>query len=103
MAHSGPFTFTSDIWQWDARRSDGWYFTSLPEELADDIDAAFGHRAAGFGSVKVEVTIGRTTWQTSIFPDSKRGTYVLPLKKAVRTMERLSVGQETTVALRVIA
>jgi hypothetical protein len=36
--------------------------------------------------------VGATSWRTSIFPDSKTGTYLLPVKKAVRTAERLEPG-----------
>jgi len=97
------FEFTAEVWRWDARKSDGWFFVSLPDDLADDIDAEFGHRAAGFGSLRVEVAIGTSRWQTSIFPDAKRRTYVLPVKQAVRTKEGLAGGSAATVTLTVIA
>lgn len=91
------------MWRWESRTSDGWFFVSLPESVADDIEAEFGHRAAGFGSLRVDVTVGSSRWQTSIFPDSKRATDVLPLKKAVRTKEGLGPGSTASVALTVIA
>lgn len=100
---SSPATFSGEVWQWDARTSDGWFFVSLPDELADQIDAEYGHRAAGFGSLRVEVAIGTSRWQTSIFPDSKRRTYVLPIKKAVRTKEGIVPGGTADVSLTVIA
>ena len=69
--------------------------------MSDDIlDAA--PRTGGFGSVKVEATVGGTTWQTSLFPDSKRAAYVLPVKKAVRSAESIDVGDRTTVRLNLI-
>lgn len=92
--------FEAALWEHDGSAS--WFFLSLPEDLADDLEAEHGHRAAGFGSLKVEVTIGATTWRTSIFPDTKRGTYVLPVKKAVRTAEGLAAGSTAAVALDVI-
>jgi hypothetical protein len=99
---TSPVEFVAEVWQWDARKSDSWYFVSLPPDLADDIDAEHGHQAKGFGSLRVEVRIGTTTWQTSIFPDTKQATYVLPLKKQVRTQERLANGQRTEVTLEVL-
>lgn len=102
-AMASPATFSAEVWQWDARTSDGWFFVSLPDELADQIDAEFGHRAAGFGSLRVDVTVGTSRWQTSVFPDAKRKTYVLPLKQAVRTKEGLVAGGRATVSLTVIA
>lgn len=94
-------TFTADVWQ--HRADGGWHFLSLPEPLADDIEERHGAQAAGFGSLRVEVRIGSTTWATSIFPDSKRGTYVLPVKKAVRTAEGLADGSTVEVELTVLA
>ena len=61
------------------------------------------HLEAGFGSLRVEVTIGSTTWRTSVFPDTKRGTYLLPVKKQVRTAEGLAGGSVCSIELRVVA
>jgi len=76
---------------------------SLPEDVADDIDERYGHLEAGFGSLRVEVVIGSTTWRTSVFPDTKRGTYVLPVKKQVRTAEGLVDGSMCSIELSVVA
>jgi hypothetical protein len=97
-----PIEFVAEVWQWDSRKSDSWFFVSLPPDLADDIDAEHGHRTKGFGSLRVEVRIGTTTWRTSIFPDTKKATYVLPLKKAVRTNEGLKNGSKADVILTVL-
>lgn len=94
------FVFRAELWEHDGPAA--WFFISLPDEIADDIDERFGQFAGGFGSVRVEVTIGSTTWQTSLFPDSKRATYVLPVKKQVRTAERLSAGSAVDVRLAVV-
>jgi len=94
-------TFDAEVWVHDADA--GWHFLSVPEAISDDLEATFGHRAAGFGSLRVDVRIGSSRWQTSLFPDAKRAVYVLPLKKAVRTAEGLVVGTTATVQLDVIA
>jgi Domain of unknown function (DUF1905) len=93
--------FTAELWEYDGPAA--WHFVSLPDDIADDIEEQFGHRAGGFGSVRVEVTVGATTWRTSLFPDSKRATYVLPMKKPVRVAEGLRVGAPVAVTLRVLA
>lgn len=94
------FEFDAEVWEHDG--STAWFFVSLPEPIADEIDGTFGHRAKGFGSLRVEVTIGATTWQTSIFPDNKRGTYVLPVKKAVRQAEDLGDGTRAKLDLEIL-
>ena len=94
------YAFTAELWEWEGKAA--WHFVSLPEDVTDEIDERHGADAGGFGSVKVEVTIGSTTWHTSIFPDSKRGTFILPVKKAVRTAEDLADGAMAEVRLRVL-
>lgn len=95
------FTFSAPLWAWEAQ--DSWYFVTVPTEVSDEIGVRFGTRAAGFGSIRVEVTVGQTTWRTSVFPDKKRGAYVLPVKKAVRKAEGLDDGTTAKVNLRVVA
>ena len=96
------YEFDADLWRWDVRKTDGWTFVSLPTDLADEINDVAGPISRGFGSLRVDVTIGATTWRTSIFPDSRRGTYVLPLKRAVRSAENLQVGDVARVRLRLV-
>jgi Domain of unknown function (DUF1905) len=92
------FSFRAEVWEHDSPGA--WHFLSLPEDAADEIDELTHGTTRGFGSVRVEVTIGATTWRTSIFPDSKRRTYVLPLKRQVRTAEHLDVGSRPEVVVR---
>ena len=85
---------------WLSESTGSWHFVSLPEEVADQIrgmtDAA---SRPGFGSVRVSARIGGTAWRTSVFPDAKRGTYVLPVKQPVRRAEGVSAGDVVTVAV----
>lgn len=97
---AGRFSFSAEVWEHDGPGA--WHFISLPGEQADDIEARYGHQVGGFGSVRVEATIGATRWSTSLFPDRKRETYVLPLKKAVRSAEGLEAGSTAQVELRVL-
>lgn len=97
MPRARTFSFDAELWLSDGHG--GFHFLDLPEEMADVIDAEQADRRAGFGSVRVEVTIGSTTWLTSLFPDTKRKTYVLPVKKAVRTAEQLEIGSVAHVDL----
>jgi len=94
------YTFEAEVWEWSSKTS--WFFVSLPEDEADDIEERYGRRAAGFGSIRVEVTIGSSTWRTSLFPSNEEKTYVLPLKKAVRTAEGLGPGSIAAVELVVV-
>ena len=93
------FSFRAPLWEWSGKG--GWFFVTLPPDAADDI-AAIPRIERGFGSVRVRVTIGGTTWSTSVFPDTKLGSYVLPVKKAVRTAEGIDEGNDVDVTLEVL-
>ena len=97
--------FTAALWRWQARdeQSGGaWFFVSLPFDVADAIEDETGPRP-GFGSVRVEVSVGTSTWRTSVFPSAAERTLVLPVKKAVRVAEGLVEGGPCTVRLRTVA
>ncbi|WP_117215945.1 DUF1905 domain-containing protein [Allorhizocola rhizosphaerae] len=97
------FEFEAELWIWDARRDDSWTFVSVPTDLSEEIrELADGPPRRGFGSVRVRVTIGRSTWATSIFPDSGRKAYVLPIKRAVRRSEGIEAGDTATVTLELV-
>ena len=57
---------SAGLWRYDGEA--GWFFVSLPPDLADAIYEENGP-ARGFGSVKVSVRIGSSRWATSVFPD----------------------------------
>ncbi len=87
---------------WEAEGNAAWVFVTLPHDVADDI-ADRSPKRPGFGSVPVEVTIGGTTWRTSLFPDKRAASFVLPVKRAVRTAEGLVVGDVVPVSLDIDA
>lgn len=96
------YTFSAELWKWDARPdTTGWIFVTLPEDVADDVDEA-ALMTGGFGSVKVNVTCGNTTWSTSLFPDSSSGSFVLPIKKAVRTAQEIDEGDTAEFTIEVV-
>ncbi len=94
------FRFRAALWRWP---KGNWYFVTLPFDVSDEIDDGASAARVGFGSVRVEVTIGATTWSTSVFPDTKAQAFVLPVKRAVRTAEGIDDGDDVDVELRVIA
>jgi hypothetical protein len=96
-------TFDSELWLWDARRNDSWTFLTVPVAESEEIRELAGHGLRrGFGSVRVRVTLGGSTWTTSIFPDGARSAYVLPIKRTVRRAERLEAGDTATVTIELI-
>ena len=92
--------FHAVIWEHAPEEPGSWHFLTLPDEVADDVAFEAGPRG-GFGSVRVEVSIGSSTWRTSLFPDSKSDSFVLPVKKPVRKSNGLRAGDTCEVRLQV--
>ena len=96
------YEFSAELWVWKARLEEGWTFASVPVEESEEILAYSESRPrAGFGSVRVAVTIGGSSWQTSVFP-SGDGMYALPVKKAVRRAEGIEAGDVVAVTLEIL-
>jgi hypothetical protein len=93
--------FEAPLWEWDARR-ESWTFVSLPADASEDIRHLTAGLRRGFGAVKVRAVIGSSEWSTSIFPDSARAAYVLPVKRAVRERNGLTVGALAAVTVEIL-
>ncbi|WP_353654105.1 DUF1905 domain-containing protein [Arthrobacter sp. NEB 688] len=95
MVTDRAWTFEATLW-----RDGGWRFVTVPAQASDEVDAVVGDATGGFGSVRVRVQVGATTWLTSVFPSTAHAAYVLPVKKAVRAAEALDEGDTVRVVLR---
>jgi hypothetical protein len=91
------YQFDAELWQHSGPAA--WFFLTIPADIADEITEFTAGDRRGFGSVRVTVTAGRTTWDTSIFPDSASESYVLPVKRQVRDREALDAGHTVHVTL----
>jgi hypothetical protein len=92
------------VWIWRPSEGSGatsWFFLTIAGEAAEQVRVRAPARRGGFGSVPVEARIGATIWRTSLFPSREAGSYLLPLKVAVRRAEALVEGSAVTVVLRV--
>ena len=82
----------------DRPTPDAWCFVTLPPEVVDEVRERSGE-PRGFGSVRVHVEAAGLSWDTSVFPDSASDSFVLPVKKAVRTAAGVAEGDDLTVTL----
>jgi hypothetical protein len=92
------YTMTSSVLVYQGMSA--WRFLCLPKKQGQEIKERFGARAKGWGSLPVSVTVGKTTWDTSIFPDKKIGSYLLPLKAKVRKIEAIKDDARVTCTIR---
>ena len=73
------------------------HFVPIPNPQSIKIKALAPRLTYGWGVIPVTCTIGDTTFTTSLFP--KDGGYLVPIKNAVRTAERIDLGDPVTLLL----
>jgi hypothetical protein len=76
----------------------GWHFVNLSAKHTSAVRTLFRIDARPFGSIPAEVTIGKTKWRTSLFPDKKSDSYIFAIKADVRRKEQIAAG-DTVVAM----
>ncbi|MEK7509478.1 MAG: DUF1905 domain-containing protein [Patescibacteria group bacterium] len=99
------FEIKGKVWRYEG--PGGWYFVYVPEALSRRIkDAArnpgrAGKKKGGFHFVRIKATIGKTSWNTSLFPTSGKGggagPYLLAIKADVRHKEGIAEGDAVKV------
>jgi hypothetical protein len=91
-------TIHAEVWRHTGAAA--WHFVPLPHELADEIRARVAGAPSPFGMARVQATIGTTTWSTSLYADTKRASFLLPIKSDVRRRERIADGDTVEIRLR---
>jgi hypothetical protein len=77
------------------------HFMSVPDDRSGEIRLHALEMPRGFGSVRVEVSLGAISWRTSVFP-VKSGGYFLPIKIDVVRKAGIAAGDEDTVGLELL-
>jgi hypothetical protein len=100
-------SFTAPLLVWRIENEGEMSYVTITGETAEAIGAyelvrrlELGRRR-GFGSVKVEVAVGKSRWSTSVFPQ-KTGGWFLPVKKAICRAEGLEEGDDIAVRLELL-
>jgi len=87
--------FAGELWFW--RGPAPFHFVTVPDAECAELAELARVVSYGWGMVPVTATLGGTEWTTSLFP--KDGQYLVPIKDAVRSAERIEVGDVVTVGL----
>lgn len=95
------YTMTEKVYLYPGE-SANWHFVPVTKKIGQEIKEKYGKAARGFGSLKVEVTLGKSVWQTSIFPDKYSGSYILFLKAKVRKDEDIEAGDKVKFTIKLI-
>jgi hypothetical protein len=99
--HAIKYELEADVWIYSGQGA--WHFVTIPEKESKEIKELFSGLSRGWGSLPVNVRLGETSWRTSVFPDKSSGTYILPLKKAVRDKEGVADGGKVSFSIEILA
>ena len=92
------YTVRAKVWRW---KNGSWHFANLAPKQSAEIKRRFGSTARGWGSIRVQITIGETQWQTSLFPTNDNKTYLFAIKKDVRKAEGIDAGDTITATVSI--
>jgi hypothetical protein len=96
-APSVELEFEGEVIHW--RGPSPFHFVTIPEEQCREIADLSSLVTYGWGVIPVTAELGSTRWTTSLFP--KQGSYLLPVKDAIRTAERIELGETVRVRLTI--
>ncbi|WP_223266624.1 DUF1905 domain-containing protein [Luteibaculum oceani] len=91
------YAFSSTLWK--SSEAGAWYFVSLPDELSKEIRTHSQWMEEGWGRLKAEASIKDVKWSTAIWFDSKKNTYLLPIKAEIRKKLNLTDGVHLDIEL----
>lgn len=73
------------------------YFVATPSEITDEIEIYKRELSYGWGVIPARITIGDVSVTTSLIP--RAGTFLIPLKDAIRKPNGIELGQTVSIRL----
>ncbi len=93
------FDFKGRVWKHDGPA--GWLFVYVEKFISTEILALTkGKKKVGFGFIPIQATLGRSTWDTAIFPNKER-KYLLAIKRSIGRVENTKEGDIVDVRLTI--
>lgn len=83
------FRIQGKVWRYPGAA--GWFFVNTGKEIAADIRFLEDVQKVGWGYVRVTAQVGRTRWDTTLFP-TKEKDFLLAVKASVRKAEKIEAG-----------
>lgn len=76
------FTLNAKVWCWPGDAP--WHFVNIDKNISEKIRSIYTK-----GFVRVRAKVGKTSWETSLFPHKLSGAYLLSIKASVRKKESI--------------
>lgn len=94
MADKKRFIVKGKVWVYPGLG--GWHFVYVDKKFSEKLKKEKTTNRVGFSFVKIKARLGKTEWNTSLFP-TKEGPYLLSIKASVRKKEAVYDGDDVTV------
>ncbi len=90
-------SFISEVIYW--RGPAPFFFLKAPESVAMEIHEISKQVSYGWGVIPCDIRIGSVDFYTALIP--KDGSYLVPLKKTVRVVAAIDLGEKVEVNIRI--
>lgn len=89
------YKIKAKVWRWPG--DVGWHFVNVDKKISEQIRKSYPK-----GFVKIRAQIGKTSWDTSLFPHKLSASYLLSVKASVRKKEDIFDGDEVKIGFRIL-
>jgi hypothetical protein len=94
------FKIKAKVWKWpglSAQAVDApWHFVNIDKKVSEEIRSVYKK-----GFVYVTAKIGKTSWDTALFPHKQSGAYLLSIKAIVRKKEGILEGDILNISFNI--
>ena len=97
MSERLNLSFTSELFYW--RGPSPFHFFRVPEKEAAAISKIAAKVTYGWGVIPADITINDEVFYTALFP--KDGSYLVPLKKAIREKLKIELGDNVKIKVSI--
>ena len=73
------------VWRWPGDA--GWHFVNVDKKISEQSRKVYTK-----GFVRIVAKLGKTSWETALFPHKLSQSYLLSVKKSVRLKEDILEG-----------
>lgn len=92
------YTIENKIWRWPG--VGGWHFVYVDKELTEELKKKGAKYKYGSGFIAIRATVGKTTWDTALFPHTKENVYLISVKASVRKKEQIFEGDIVSIQFK---
>lgn len=93
------YEFKTEMWRHSS--PGGWYFVSLPKMMSKEIRENHKWQEEGWGRMKALAQIAALKWETAIWFDTKKDTYILPIKAEIRKKSNLEINNKIEMSISI--